>query len=395
MPNARIPKEYPARSSPSTIGSRLGHVPELDGIRGVAVGLVLLVHLWPNVGWWRVFLPFTDSGWLGVDLFFALSGFLITGILLDTMEGADFYSRFYARRFFRIFPLYYATLLVIFGFLKFWHQGTYLSQLQTNWGSPIWFFVYLANQVRPRNPNFASFAPLAPTWSLQIEEQFYLLFPFVVRQTRHKVWIVLVALIVASFSWRVFVVLVNPMDSAALYSGTLSRIDSLAAGGLASYLFRYGSEQFLRKVSGVAALFLVSALFVMYVVLGLTAKSPFSLTVGYSLNSFAFATLILWTVYARSGRRTALLRTGPLRLLGKISYGTYLLQLPVQSALKIIMGTPLGPPERQPIQCLFWFVSVIAVALISWKLFEKPILDWGTRLTGNKSSECARQAVHS
>ncbi len=72
---------------------RFRHIPELDGIRGIAVGLVLLFHLWPNAGPWTVALPYVKNGWIGVDLFFVLSGFLITRILLDSVERQDYYTR--------------------------------------------------------------------------------------------------------------------------------------------------------------------------------------------------------------------------------------------------------------------------------------------------------------
>jgi peptidoglycan/LPS O-acetylase OafA/YrhL len=70
-------------------------ISELDGIRGYAVGLILIQHFWPNVGYWRVALPLTEMGWIGVDLFFVLSGFLITGILLDSLQRPAYFQRFY------------------------------------------------------------------------------------------------------------------------------------------------------------------------------------------------------------------------------------------------------------------------------------------------------------
>ena len=131
-------------------GGPTGHIPELDGIRGFAVGLVLLEHFWPNVGYWRVALPFTDIGWIGVDLFFVLSGFLITGILVDNVERPDYFRRFYVRRAFRIFPLYYAFLILIFGFLAIWHGARDLAKLRTEWGSPYGSFCTLRITLRPR-----------------------------------------------------------------------------------------------------------------------------------------------------------------------------------------------------------------------------------------------------
>ena len=192
---------------------------------------------------------------------------------------------------------------------------------------------------------------------------------------------VLLVLIVASFLWRTVVLIFAPLDAGSLYSGTFSRIDALAAGGLASYLFRHGPEQTLRKFSGAAAFFLVVSVFILYVVLGHDANDVFAHTLGYSINAFAFASLILWAALSSKAHSTALLRVPRLRYLGKISYGTYLLQLPVQSALKIGTHSSLGPSVRTPTEVLIWFAAIIAVASISWRFFEKPVLDWGTKMS--------------
>jgi len=123
----------------------------------------------------------------------------------------------------------------------------------------------------------------------------------------------------------------------------------------------------------------VCATIAMYCIVGVSANHAFTRTVGYSLNAFAFASLILWTVQRRDRSETAVFRLAPVRFLGKISYGLYLLQLPVQAAVKIITGTPLGSVQRTPLQSLFWFATTLVVAWLSWRFFEKPILDWGNR----------------
>ncbi len=208
---------------------------ELDGIRGFAVALVLLDHFWPNVGAWRVALPVTGMGWIGVDLFFVLSGFLITGILIDNLDQPDYFRRFYIRRGFRIFPLYYAFLILIFGFLTVWNGGRDLIKLRTEWGSPVWFFIYLANFITIAKGIFPVFGPLGPPWSLQIEEQFYFGFPIVVRLVRKRFEVLMIAMLLGSLAWRVLMLIYAPENAMIQYVGTLSRLDALAAGGLAAF----------------------------------------------------------------------------------------------------------------------------------------------------------------
>jgi peptidoglycan/LPS O-acetylase OafA/YrhL len=357
----------------------LGHIPELDGLRGIAVGLVLVKHFWPNAGFLSGAAPLADLGWIGVDVFFVLSGFLITGILLDSIGQPDYYRRFYKRRAFRIFPLYYAFLLLMFLFLVFWHQGLYLQRLQREWGSPLWFVVYLANFVMAYSGKLIPFGPLGMVWSLQIEEQFYLFFPFLVRRLGKRLWLLLVGMMTVALAWRILLFLIAPENSLAPYVGTLSRVDSLAAGGLAAYLIRLAEKNEVMKIVAWLTPLSIGAMVAMYCIVGTEIGNPVTRTVGYSLNAIAFAALILWIVDRRNGLATLPFRLGPIRWLGKISYGVYLLQLPVQSAVKVMMGIPLGSFERTAGQSTVWLVATLVVAWLSWRLFEKPLLNWGTK----------------
>lgn len=354
---------------------------ELDGIRGFAVGLVLLHHFWPNVGLWRIGLPLAEVGWIGVDLFFVLSGFLITGILLDTADRPDYFRRFYIRRSFRIFPLYYAFLISIFGFLAFWRGGSELSRFQAEWGSPVWFFVYLANCVSAAEGIFPIFGPLGPPWSLQIEEQFYVVFPAVVRFLKTKLWAVLSGIMIASLLWRSAGLLYAPGNPMLQYVGSLSRMDALAAGGLATLLLRRMEPDFLRRVIRWVAPLALACLVLLYICSGTEFGAPVTRSLGYSLNAVAFAALILWVVERRNESAAAPFRWGPAAWLGQISYGVYLLQLPVQAAVKMLMRAPMGRPERLPLDSLTWLVATLALAWLSWRWFESPLQRFGHRLT--------------
>ncbi len=229
--------------------------------------------------------------------------------------------------------------------MAFWHSGHYLTELRQNWGSPGWFFVYLANEVRPHNLHFELFAPLAPMWSLQIEEQFYLVFPFVIRQARRKVWAVVLAFILGPFVWRTVSSIFDPAHAYLLYSGTFARIDELAAGALAAYLLRDAPQKVVRQASRVLACILVPSVILLYFVFGIDRDSFFNNTVGFSLCACAFASLILWTVYASGTRSTAILRNPTLRYLGKYPTES---PAPIATsvAIKIVLHKPLGSPHR-------------------------------------------------
>lgn len=354
-------------------------ISELDGIRGSAVGLILFHHFWPTEGAWKVLLPLSDLGWIGVDLFFVLSGFLITGILLDNLGRPDYFRRFYLRRAARIFPLYYAFLLLIFGFLLFYHGGNDLARLRLEWGSPAWFFLYLANFVCAAKGMFPLFGPLGPTTSLQIEEQFYLVFPTVVRLFHRRLPQLLIATMIGSLAWRIAWLFWAPDNSMIQYVGTPSRLDGLAAGGLMAWLARHQDPDRLRAISKWAMPLAMISLAAFYLRVGTASSHPLTRTVGYSLNALSFAALILWAAGRRNQPSASFLRWRPALWLGKISYGVYLLQLPVQSLVKLLMRTPLGTSQRFPTESLAALLATLAVASISWRWFEKPLLDWAPK----------------
>ncbi len=140
-----------------------GFIPELDGLRGIAILLVMVHRFWPRSGT-GVMADAAGAGWIGVDLFFVISGFLITGILLDTKDEPGYFKNFYARRVLRIFPLYYlfvGAVLVAFSGPEF----------NAHAGSPIWYLVHLGNVPESLLGNDVPYW-LAPVWSLAIEEQF-------------------------------------------------------------------------------------------------------------------------------------------------------------------------------------------------------------------------------
>src|SRR5262245_8501762 len=173
-------------------------ITELDGVRAIAVGLVFLNHFGPTktVPW----LDFVYRlGWIGVDIFFVLSGFLVTAILLNTLTDREGYFRnFYARRSLRIFPLYYLLLTGSLLIMLVAKEGSALRDMQAVWGSPLWLYAYLGN-VMTAVTNVSPPSYFVPMWSLHVEEQFYFVLPLLVLYLRraHLTRVLIAAVVLA------------------------------------------------------------------------------------------------------------------------------------------------------------------------------------------------------
>ena len=123
-----------------------GYIRELDGLRGIAILLVTMNHFWPPNGPLGRHAGVAHLGWIGVDLFFVISGFLISGILIDTLDSPNYYRNFYARRSLRIFPLYYLFITFLFVVIPLAQRGTYFhTAFIRESGSPAWYYLYLGN----------------------------------------------------------------------------------------------------------------------------------------------------------------------------------------------------------------------------------------------------------
>ena len=249
--------ERDIRSIPNLDPASLrGHLPALDGLRGVAVLLVLGFHFLHLDG--REELPFdravlaaAGAGWCGVDLFFVLSGFLITGILLDAKGSEGWLSTFWTRRALRIFPLHYAYLAALFLVAPWLLPAAGLAVPAT---TQAWFWTYSGNVLFALRGTFDG-APsfTAHLWSLAVEEQFYLVWPLVVALlTRRGVaWACLTA-IAGAAALRFALLSHGPELANAAYVLMPSRMDALAIGGLAATLARalVTSSSTVRSVPG-------------------------------------------------------------------------------------------------------------------------------------------------
>ena len=369
--------------------SRAPHsMPALDGIRGLAILLVLAIHFSIIVdaksAMEIILRRATSLGWIGVDLFFVLSGFLITGILTDTKGSPHYFRNFYARRVLRIFPLYYGTLIVTLLFLPMF-PAYHTSDSQLMLDNQVWAWTYAINIFETVNPSH-SFFVLTHFWSLAVEEHFYLVWPVLVwGLSRKGMARVCLLTIVAAPLFRLFWVLQMGSGEGAFLL-TPSRMDSLAWGGLIAVLRRsaWNDERLIRAGSWAGSVSLAALVFMWSRRFDLDRfGDPAFEVVGYSLLAVAFASAVL---SMSLGRRHGFFRRGfehkAMRFFGKYSYGLYVVHWPIlilmTQALHIPDRLALVVPTRTASMAVFYLLALgssVAAAYVSYHLVEKRFLD--------------------
>ena len=362
----RVP---PARPS-------LSHLPVLDSVRGVALLLVIVFHAayfslynaGPLAGIDALYWKVASAGWCGVDLFFVLSGFLITRILLHTRTGPDYLRTFYARRVLRIFPLYYGVLLVWFA------AGAFAGAGSNRQAAP-WLFTYSSNLVVSFTHGvFKIPLPLQHLWSLAIEEQFYLAWPLVVLVTPRR-WLGAVCLALFAGALVAREAFMHAGNGFAAYIFPLSRVDALALGGAAAWLFEGDQRERLRAwgTRGLAAAAAVLGALVVWRG-GLADSDWWVTTAGISLLAVTFAAALVVLV-TRGGRGSA-----PLAHLGRYSYGMYVFHQPVILVMLRVVGArglPLVLGSRLPALLAFTVAAngvTYGCARLSWWALEERFL---------------------
>ena len=331
-------------------------IPQLDGVRGVAI-LVVLAH---NLhGFYFFPLSYlTAYGWMGVDLFFVLSGFLITGILLDTKSSPEYFRNFYVRRCLRIWPLYYSVLVLMFiviPHVRPQDAAEIFSRSHPGWSYPFYLQNFFVGE-----PASAP-GPLGVSWSLAVEELFYLFWPLFVRFVPVGR---LEALAVTVCFLSPFVRLGFLSHGLLIYSNPLCRLDGLMAGAFLAIQIRksdFASQRYLAMAW--AALLLAGPL-------ALAAELYEIHWLTFSFAAIASAGFVYLAQFSAWSWVRAVLTNRTLMFSGTISYGLYLLHKLPEDALKS-MGFGLTHPTAA-----FWIAlpASYLLASASWYLLEKPIL---------------------
>jgi peptidoglycan/LPS O-acetylase OafA/YrhL len=364
----------------------LDRVLELDGIRGIAILLVLVSHFGKPACPPGVLSDVLDFGWVGVDLFFVLSGFLITGILLDSKGQPNYFRRFYLRRVFRILPIYYAYLIVFFHVVPvIAHATGRLDTFAYGRGDEAWYWIYLSNW---RDAVYQN-AHLRHFWSLSIEEQFYIVWPLIVYVVSPRMLkYVCIVLAISSTVLR-FVAAHEGVSKYFLYGATPFRLEGLALGALLALAAR---DAILRKrVARVIPWAWPAAAAILVGVVVRSGSDHLSMsmgTYGYASVALLCWALVFWgTLQAGTKRVFAkFLRTSWLVQFGKYSYGLYVWHVLFGG----FVHTGVEAARRQwglawsllPMALVVGIGVSYGVALLSWKLIEEPCARLKERVAG-------------
>ena len=382
------------------------HLPALDGVRGLAIVLVLVSHLMLFND--KTGSRFGDSlaalrglGWTGVDLFFVLSGFLITGILYDTLNDPHYFRSFYMRRFLRIFPLYYGFLFFMIVLGHWTHVGwggrQYVLLTYTQ-NTTLWF------PVTDFHPGV--WADLDHFWSLAVEEQFYLFWPLLVFLVRGRRSLIALTLALSGFALALRIAMyLHGASPLTIFMLTPCRMDSLLLGGCAALVLR-GNSDWIPYRWLMPTVFAVAAVIVGYTLwhLGHDMRAGFfGATFGYLVIAVGCVALLLASIDTGSIVHRVF-RWQFLRMLGKYSYGIYVLHIFVAHLFGTLLDRALGMSLRnfltpqlhsRPLAVLIEFCVtasvVIFAAYLSYNLYEVHFL----RLKQYFGYRRTNRAVHS
>jgi peptidoglycan/LPS O-acetylase OafA/YrhL len=328
----------------------------LDGVRGLAI-LVVMFHnqrdQFPSLHLGRLF----EGGWMGVDLFFVLSGFLITGILLDSKDADGYFRDFYARRCLRIWPLYYA--LIVFMFVLVPALRGAQAHLIFERSSPWWAFPLFLQNFLVDVPNHAKGA-LGVTWSLAVEEQFYLVWPWVVRYcSRARLRQIALGVVLLSPALRLGLT----YEHVLIYSNLFCRLDGLMLGALLALAVR--SPDFVStRYEKTAWVCLTTAACLVFASETLAAR-----WLTFSFSAFGSTALVYLALFSTQSWLQRFFTNRFIVFTGTISYGLYLLhKIPFDAA----QALRLGGPEWLMMAALL--AACYAMATLSWKVLEQPFI---------------------
>jgi peptidoglycan/LPS O-acetylase OafA/YrhL len=370
-----------------------GRIPELDGLRGIAIGMVLVHHYLLQViavrngsAFAYALVPFRLL-WSGVDLFFVLSGFLIGGILLDARVSSNYFRVFYTRRFLRIVPIYAVCLGAYFILYTLVRSGAAVKLSWVVKGGLLWtpYLVFLQNFWMMRSNEWGILG-LTVTWSLAIEEQFYLTLPLLIRILNPRRFLAFLGagILMAPILRIAFRVIRPETFYPAFFHMMPCRADALLLGVLGAVIVRDARcRAWLsshRKLSG--SLFALLALGVG--VLIKTSPSPndtLMLTIGLTWLAAFYLAALLYALSWRESFLSRCLRWNWLCWLGSIAYGVYLFHM---FFLYVIYGSVwAAPPKIWSFQTLCVVLVALAATLVicrlSWIYFERPLVRIGHR----------------
>lgn len=360
--------------------SRFGRIPALDGVRGMAILAVLVHHgghMIPQVSASERYLQrVTETLWIGVDLFFVLSGCLITGILLKSLPDRNYFSSFYFRRALRIFPVYYAALIAV-----------YIVAGQRGAGSPLWQIFFLSNWGFLKG---AANAWLLHFWSLSVEEQFYSVWPLLTFLIRGPAYLLLCfGLTIACWAVRFS----GAFPTGNVFTLTVTRFDGLALGAAVAFAMQNPAlRSKLRKLAlpilCLSGLILALLAFERH---GLDKMDPWVQRLGYGTIAIGCAALVAKAVLG-TGAIPRFFESPFLRSMGRYSYAMYVVNWPLAlwtQPYLLRLTTGATAPVRLSLDLLYILATAAAsylLALLSWHLLEKRALAFREKFSVNRDA---------
>ncbi|MGI9318231.1 MAG: acyltransferase family protein [bacterium] len=347
--------------------------PELDGVRGIAILLVVIFHYFSNPinvqpGTVLAYVQHAGYlGWTGVDLFFVLSGYLIGGILMDNRGATNYYSVFYLRRACRILPVYLLMVSLFYLLLVLDPGG--LAGLYAG-GTDLWHYVlfmqnYFVDEMGGYGPIM-----LSVTWSLAIEEQFYIVIPILIRVVSPRVLLVIILIIffVAPIARDYF----SNMGSITY---ALSRGDSLMTGVIIAWVQRYKPEIFKNLKIGSVLMLAVTSVMMLKLATGWPKNGGVS---EHLVFSVFYGSFLLTVLQFQGTIFTFPLRAWALQWLGRRSYAIYLFHMPLIFVLSRAYGrTPGIDSYSDFVLPLVVFGICCVAAEFSYRAIERPFITRG------------------
>ena len=363
------------------IDKEFEHIPSLDGVRGLSLLLVIGFHL--QLFGMLAALPLqlqliASISWVSVDMFFVLSGFLITSILLRTRESPHYFKNFYVRRILRILPLYYLALFIIFVICPNFSIGS-TSDFSKIYDNKFWFLFYIQNIYIATRHEFFAFG-INDLWTLAIEEQFYIVWPLFIYFIQKK-WLKATAITIITMVLLMRIVLVcNDVNWSFNYYFTLCRIDSICFGALGAILLHenYTKQQLTTIVRILTIISITGLGIIFYKQEGFLISQNYTSSIGFTFIDALFFVLIIKLASGKMSILKKMFEFPFLRFIGKISYCMYIIHNPLIqfSKLYIIPITKTNDFFYRSLTgnivfVIIYLCIIISISLISWHLFEK------------------------
>ena len=348
------------------------YIPELDGLRGIAILMVISFHFFNQ------YSPIFSLGWSGVDLFFVLSGYLITSRLIFNFDKPNYFYRFYKNRALRILPLLYAVLIGFFLIIYLMISKSSLPGYQFYKDHAVSFFLFFQNWSLMNAPNLLE-NHLQHFWSLAVEEQFYLIWPFFIYFFSKSKFLdsILIIWITAVIVLRTIVFLQSPSNYLFYFYNTFCRMDAFIVGAMLFFIHQKKIKPFPKYTLIIPVILLLTGFFLDTTHL---ADSIFIPTIGLTLLAIFYGMLMHFAIRKKYYIFDRILNQGWLIYIGKISYGLYIfhwlvLRFFFQYILDFLnLRTNMATFANEFISLLICLVITFGISIISFKYYESYFL---------------------